>query len=345
MTALLPLFTGAFLVVALTAYMLFGGADFGGGILEPTLPTEALRARLQKTLAPVWEANHVWLIAVVVILFVGFPGFYGEAMTRLYVPVSLTLLAIVLRGTFFALRKYDPMPGPWLRLYSFLFRASSLLAPVCFGFLIAGLLAVHPDQDELRHLNFGAIYIAPWFDAFGALASLFIASLFGFLAAVFFFGELESSSDREILASRIRAFFLATFFLGGGVLAFGVVTGRVAPQMVLHPVVLGAQLIAFLSLIAFWYAFRKRKAILLRLVAGTQVLAILGGWFGTQYPYLMRFRSTNITLLSAAAPPVTLQWLLIGLVFVLALVVPLLVVLYRVFDKSASETSAHESHS
>lgn len=344
MTELLPILTGVFLVVALTAYVLFGGADFGGGILEPTLPTEALRARLQKTLAPVWEANHVWLIAVLVILFVGFPGFYGEAMTRLYVPVSLALVAIVLRGTFFALRKYDPTPGAWLPLYSFLFRASSFLAPVWFGFLIAGLLAVHPDHDELRHSSFGAIYVAPWFDVFGILAALFVTSLFGFLAAVFFFGELRSDSDREILAARIRAFFAATFFLGGGVLAFGVMTGRVALRMVLHPVVLGAQLIALLSLVAFVVAFRRRKAILLRLVAGTQVLAILGGWFGTQYPSMMRFRSSSITLASAAAPAITLQWLLIGLVFVLALVVPLLVVLYRVFDKSASDTSADESH-
>ncbi len=336
MTALLPLLTGGFLVVALSAYVLFGGADFGGGILEPTLPSEALRARLQKTLAPVWEANHVWLIAVVVILFVGFPGFYGEAMTRLYVPVSLALVAIVLRGTFFALRKYDPAPGGWLPLYSFLFRASSFLAPVCFGFLIAGLLAIHPDPQELGHSTFETIYIAPWFDSFGILAALFITSLFGFLAAVFFFGELEFVADREILATRIRVFFLATFLLGGTVLSFGVLTGRVAFRTVFQPVVLIAQFIALLSLIAFWYALKRRQALLLRLVAGAQVLAILAGWFGTQYPHLLRFRSSTITLASAAAPPITLKWLLIGMVCVLALVVPLLVVLYRVMSTHQS---------
>lgn len=341
MNTLLPLLVAFFLVVALSAYVLLGGADFGGGILERTLPSEALRARLQKTLAPVWEANHVWLIAVVVILFVGFPGFFGEAMTRLYIPVSLALLAIVLRGVFFALRKYDPEPGGWLPLYSFLFRASSFLAPVCFGFLVAGLFAVHPDPDEMGRASFGAVYVAPWCDIFGMLAALFVASLFGFLAAVFFFGEVAPGPDREILAVRIRFFFASTFFLGGAVLAFGVVTKRVDPGMVSHPLVLGAQIVAFSSLIAFRYALRGRHANGLRLVAGAQTLAILAGWFGTQYPNLLRFRSSTITLFSAAAPAITLKWLVIGLVVVLALVVPLLVVLYRVFDKSAAETSLH----
>jgi cytochrome d ubiquinol oxidase subunit II len=87
-----------FLVVALSIYVLFGGADFGGGILEATLPTAKLRQRLEATLAPVWEANHVWLIAVVVILFVGFPRFYAHGFTRLFVPINLALLAAKVRS-------------------------------------------------------------------------------------------------------------------------------------------------------------------------------------------------------------------------------------------------------
>lgn len=339
MNDVLPILAAVFLVVASSAYVVFGGADFGGGLLERTLPTESLRARLQKTLAPVWEANHVWLIAVVVILFVGFPGFFGEAMTRLYVPVSLSLVAIVLRGAFFALRKYDPNPGGFLPLYSFLFRVSSVLAPICFGFVVAGLLAVHPDPKELSESTFGAVYIRPWFDIFGLLAALFTTSLFTFLAAVFFFGELEPGPDRELIAARIRVFFAATFFLGGGVLIFGAVTGRVPVQMVLHPFVLGSQFAAIVGLAGFTFAYRRRHALGLRLAAGVQTLAILGGWFGTQYPNLLRYRSSTITLTSAAAPPITLTWLLIGLVFVLALVVPLLVMLYRVFDKGAGEAT------
>lgn len=334
MTELLPIATGLFLVVALSAYVLFGGADFGGGILEPTLPTSALRARLQKTLAPVWEANHVWLIAVVVILFVGFPILYAELMTRLYVPMSLALVAILLRGTFFTLRKYDPDPGSWLPIYSALFRFSSVLAPVCFGFLVSGLLATHPDESELGGLDFAAVYVAPWLDVFGLLTALFVTSLFGYLAAVFFFGELEKLDERAILAGRVRAFFGASFVLGGAVLGSGMTTGRVSLSHAAHPATIAAQLVAGAGVAVGAWALRRGRASLLRVAGAAQVLAILGGWFAAQYPLLFRYQSSAITLSDGAAPPVTLGWLLIGLTVVLALVIPLLVVLYRVFSSS-----------
>src|SRR5690606_2444925 len=120
-----PELTAAFLLVALAAYVLFGGAGFGAGVLEATLTTPPLKKKLQAIIAPVWEANHVWLIAVVVILFVGFPRFYTTALTRLYVPISLALLSILVRGTFFTLRKYDPDPGAFRKMYTALFRLSS----------------------------------------------------------------------------------------------------------------------------------------------------------------------------------------------------------------------------
>lgn len=343
MSDLLPIAAGFFLVVALSAYVVFGGADFGGGILEGTLPTSALRARLQKTLAPVWEANHVWLIAVVVILFVGFPLLYAEMMTRLYVPMSLALVAILLRGTFFTLRKYDPDPGRWVTFYSGLFRISSALAPLCFGFLVSGLLATHPDESELARLSFVEIYVAPWFDGFGVLTALFVTSLFGYLAAVFFFGELSSPTERVVLARRIRAFFAATFVSGGGVLAAGVITERVAFSHASHPVTLAAQLVAGAGVLVGMSALRRGRAVVLRVAVAAQVLAILGGWFAAQYPLLFRFRSSSLTLHNSAAPNVTLAWLLAGLVLVLALVVPLLVVLYRVFSNAHAVPRVRES--
>lgn len=334
MTELLPTLTGLFLVIALSAYVLFGGADFGGGILEVTLPTATLRSRLQKTLAPVWEANHVWLIAVVVILFVGFPVLYAEMMTRLYVPMSLALVAIVLRGTFFTLRKYDPEPGPWLPLYSALFRVSSALAPIFFGFLVSGLLATHPDPGELGELDFAAVYVRPWLDGFGCLTALFVASLFGYLAAVFFFGELDSLDDRELLARRIRTFFTATFALGGLVLLTGLTSGRVSFASAFEPATIVAQLVAAAAVLVGMRAVRRGHAVLLRIAVAAQIFGILGGWFAAQHPLLFRYRSSALTLNTAAAPPVTLGWLLVGLTLVLALVVPLLVVLYRIFSSA-----------
>ncbi len=330
MTVLVALF----LVVALSAYVLFGGADFGAGIVEPTLPTASMRSRLQATMAPVWEANHVWLIAVVVILFVGFPRFYSQAMTRLYVPISLALLAILVRGTFFTLRKYDPDAASSARLYSALFRASSFAAPLCFGFVVAGLLSEHPGSPTAipAELTFGAIYVTPWGNGFGLSCGIFVASLFGYVACAFFLGELDSEQDRRRLRARLLVFFAATVVSGGVVLLLGAVTGRVSLSRGIHPGQILAQAIALCASLGLLWALKRRQKWGVRFSAGAQVLAILSGWFLTQYPHLLRFSTGSLTLDDAAAPPVTQFWLLLGLTAVLLAVIPLLVLLYRVFD-------------
>jgi len=326
-----------FLVVALAAYVLFGGADFGGGILEATLPTAKLRQRLESTLAPVWEANHVWLIAVVVILFVGFPRFYAYGFTRLFFPISLALFAVLLRGVFFTLRKYDPDPGPHrLRLYSALFRVSSGMAPFFYGMIVAALLTEHPGGPTAPPANatFAAVYLRPWLHGFGLLSGLFVAALFAYLASVFFFGEVRDPGERDIIWRRTKGFFAATFLLGGAVLGMGAATGRVPLSMAAHPIQIGCQVVAALGIAALWWARGRGSRWGLRLGAGAQVLAILTGWFHAQAPNLLRTAGGPLTLADAAAPLITQLYLAIGLTVALALVVPLLAWLYRVFDSA-----------
>ena len=326
-----------FLVVALSAYVLFGGADFGGGILEATLPTPRLRQRLEATLAPVWEANHVWLIAVVVILFVGFPRFYAHGFTRLFVPISLALFAVLLRGVFFALRKYDPQPGPHLAAaYSALFRVSSAMAPFFYGMIVGALLTEHPGGPTAppADATFAAVYLMPWLHGFGLVSGLFVAALFAYLASVFFFGEVSDPAEREIIWRRIQGFFVATFLLGGAVLGMGAATGRVPLSMAADPTQISCQVVAAAGIVALWWARQRGFRWGQRLAAGAQVLAILTGWFHAQAPILLRTAGGPLTLADAAAPFVTQLWLVIGLTVVLALVVPLLVWLYRVFDSA-----------
>lgn len=329
------------LLVALSAYVLFGGADFGGGILEGALPTSRLRKKLQLTLAPVWEANHVWLIAVVVILFVGFPKFYAQGLTRLFIPISLALLGILLRGSFFTLRKYDPAPSVWLsRLYSALFRISSVIAPFAFGLVVAGLLSVHPGSVDRVPLNaeFAAVYLNPWLNGFGVLCGLFVAALFAYLAAVFFFGEVSDASERMVIWRRARLFLAASFVLGGAVLLTGAWSGRVSLLAALSPVQVTCQLLATIGIAALVIARRAGRLWWMRFAAGGQVLAILVGWFHAQSPVLLRTELGVLTIDAAAAPPITLMWLAAGLVTALVLVVPSLVWLYRVFSMSETAT-------
>ncbi|MCB1042198.1 MAG: cytochrome d ubiquinol oxidase subunit II [Acidobacteria bacterium] len=327
------LITLIFLLVALSAYALLGGADFGGGILEATLRRHPhLQEKIQETLAPVWEANHVWLIAVIVILFVGFPAVYAEMMTMLFVPLLLALLGIILRGAFFTFRKYDPEPEIRRGFYTLLFRASSIFTPLMYGLIIASLLSPFPVILESDVTEFSDLFVAPWFTWLGGASAVFVFSLFGYVAAVFLFGEVQDKADRAVIGQRVMQFFAVTFLSGGVVLAMGAATGTVSWQQALNPIQLMAQAIATMGIIWMWCSLKQERIAAMRVTAGVQMMFILGGWFSTQYPVFMRFEDgRELTIWNCHAPDVTLYWLNLGLIVVLALVLPLLGYLYHVF--------------
>jgi len=105
----LPEIVAALMVLALNAYVLMGGADFGGGLwdlLASGPRRDAQRALIADSIAPIWEANHVWLIVVVVVLFTGFPVAFATLGTVLHIPISLMLIGIVVRGSAFVFRSY-----------------------------------------------------------------------------------------------------------------------------------------------------------------------------------------------------------------------------------------------
>lgn len=330
--------TLGFLLVALGAYALFGGADFGGGILEATLRRQPrLQRKIQNTLAPVWEANHVWLIAAVVILFIGFPVAYAQLSTVLFVPISLALLGIILRGAFFTFRKYDPEPERREELYTILFRASSALTPFMYGMLVASLLGRFPSAVPGRDMSFLELYVRPWATWHGVFAAIFVYALFGYVASVFMYGELDSDADRTLIGRRVIQFFVATFAAGGLVLAYGAVAGIVPWREELNPVQIAAQIVALVAIPWLWMSLRRRKIWRMRLIAGAQVVCILAGWFRTHFPNILRFDDgSTLTVFNSVAPEATLSWLNIGLALVVAVVVPLLIYLYRVFGTSSS---------
>src|SRR5678809_193728 len=110
----LEIVLGASLVGALTCYLLTGGADFGAGIWSLFAlgrSGQRQRALIDQALGPIWEANHVWLIVAVTILFTAFPPAFALITTALHIPLTLMLLGIVLRGTAFAVRTHDIASG------------------------------------------------------------------------------------------------------------------------------------------------------------------------------------------------------------------------------------------
>jgi cytochrome d ubiquinol oxidase subunit II len=126
-----------FLGLAILFYVLFGGADLGGGIMELFLSKESRedeRALITHAMAPVWEANHVWLILAVVIVFMGFPRVYTEGSTYLHLPLMAVLVGIVARGCAFTFRYYDTA-RTYRRTYTRIFAYSSLWTAFFLGVL------------------------------------------------------------------------------------------------------------------------------------------------------------------------------------------------------------------
>ena len=313
--------TMLYLFVVVWAYVVFGGADFGGGSLEQTIRKYPnLRLKLQKTLGPIWEANHVWLIAAVVILFVGFPKAYAKLLTYEFIPVSLALIGIAVRGTFFTLRKYDPEPGNWLKMYSAMFRLSSFLTPFCFGWILGDMMTPIEQQGSWESVGFNL--------AIG----LFTSALFTYLAAVFFFGEVKGE-EQTIIASRIVPLFFLVFVVGGVVLGWGYLSHRVTLEQALNPYQIVVQFLAMLSILFVWKSVQKSQSWSLRLWGGFQVSCILSGWWITQSPHFLYTEEGSLTLQMAASPDNVLAAMNWTLTLVLLVVAPALAYLIYLFQK------------
>ncbi|HXT14145.1 MAG TPA: cytochrome d ubiquinol oxidase subunit II [Gemmatimonadaceae bacterium] len=329
----LPEIIAGIMVVALNAYVLMGGADFGGGVWD--LLARGPRRLRQRTLiansiAPIWEANHVWLIVVVVMLFTAFPLAFNELGIVLHIPLTIMLIGIVLRGTAFVFRSYGG-EGPARARWGVTFAVASTITPLILGMTI-GALASGAVGDASRAVSagsFAAVYVQPWLGLFPIAIGLMALSLFAFLAAVYL---AHASTDADLREDfRLRA-------LGAAVAVFAfaaiglIVAMRSAPIMagallatgwalVLH-VVIGAS-----ATTAIWALWTRRFG-LARVAAAAQVSLILWGWVFAQYPYIL---PTSMRIRDAAAPRITLELLLGGLIAGALILIPSLRYLLRTF--------------
>ena len=166
-----------FMAVSLILYALMGGADFGGGfwdLLARGPRADRQRRAIAEAIGPIWEANHVWLILVIVLLFTGFPRGFAALMTALNIPVTLMLVGIVLRGSAFIFRKYDRRTEPVQHRWSLLFGASSFFTPLVQG-MILGALATGQIRATNGSLTNG--YLAGWLSPFAIACGVFALSL------------------------------------------------------------------------------------------------------------------------------------------------------------------------
>lgn len=321
------------LALALNAYVLFGGADFGGGVWD-LLASGPRRRRQREVIAnaigPIWEANHVWLILAIVLTFTCFPPVFARLGIVLHIPLTLMLVGIVLRGSAFTFRSYDTEHDSAQRRWGRIFASASLVTPVLLGVTIGSVASGRVGGP--MEGDFVARFVDPWLMPFAFGVGAMALALFAFLAAVFLTLETNDPELREDFRRRALGAGVAVFLAAGLVL---VLSPGAAPLMTRGllgsawalPLHLITGLTAVAVLAALWY----RKYRLARLGAGLQVSLIFWGWPLSQYPYLL---PPGFTIADTAAPTATLRLVLIALVVGGAVLLPSLLYLFRIF-KSA----------
>ena len=322
----------AIILLALTAYALMGGADFGGGVWD-LLASGPRRQRQRELIAdaigPIWEANHVWLILAVVLLFTCFPAAFARVAIVLHVPLVLLLVGIVLRGSAFTFRSYDSRRDAVQRRWGAVFSGASIITPLLLGTAVGALATgriVAPAGD------FMAGYVRPWATPFALVTGCLALALFAFLAAVYL--TVEAGDDRELaddFRRRALGAAAAVVILAAGTL---VVARRGAPMM--HagltvspwalPLRAGAVLAAA-SAVAALFLRRFRAA---RVAAAALVSLVIWGWGAGQYPFLV---PPDLTIAGTAAPAATLRFVALGLAAGGLILVPSLVYLFRIFKR------------
>jgi cytochrome d ubiquinol oxidase subunit II len=323
------IFTG----LAILLYVLLGGADFGAGILEIFTGRKGINT-ISKAIAPVWEANHIWLIVVIVVLFNAFPQVYTTILTYLHIPVMLALFGIIFRGTAFTFRYYDPYEDRSHSIYSFVFKLFSLLTPfflgVTLGAVILGNLVTDPT------LPFYSRFVEPWFNWFSASIGVFVVLLFAYLAAVYLAGEpAEEEAHKEFVRYSKRLLVALVGFGGIVFLMAQAYNVDFLKKFISSWISMGCVIAATLLLPLLLYSLNNNKKNLIRIISGAQTGAILIGWFGIRFPVMIEFKdATPLTIYNATAPDKSLLMMIIALIFGLAVVIPMLVYLFKVFKFS-----------
>jgi cytochrome bd ubiquinol oxidase subunit II len=316
--------------VGLIAYGLFGGADFGAGIWDllagGTRRGAPQRALIERSIAPVWEANHVWLIFVLVVLWTAFSGAFAAVVTTLYIPLTLAAFGMIARGAAFAFRKSISTLG-MRRFLGAAFAFSSLVTPYFLGAVVGGIASGRVPAG----IAAGDV-VSSWINPTSVLGGVLAVLVCAYLAAVFLCADARREGLDDLVEQfRVRA--LATAALTGAIGVAGLfvlrtdapqlyagLTGRALPVVVVS-VVAGLTALGLLV---------TRRFVAARAASGLAVTAILVGWAVAQYPYVL---VPEVTIEEAARGRATLVAMLVALVVGAMVLLPALTYLYVLFQR------------
>jgi len=314
--------------LALTAYAVLAGADFGGGVWD--LFASGPRAREQRravaeAMGPVWEANHVWLIFMITGLFTAFPIAFGVLGLALYLPFSIALVGIVLRGASFAFRSHGfDAVGPMSR-WGVVFGVASIVTPFFLGTAAAAVASgsIHAPGGQLA-----TGFLDGWTTPLAMVIGLFALSICAYLAATYLM--VENENRPELLSDFRRRAIVAA--LASGVIAVLalVIAFFEAPRLLQSVTGRGLPLFVLALLngpLALWAVWRSRPRIARVAVIG-QVVLVLWAWALGQWPYLV---PPDLTISATAAPAATLTAMLAVITIGGLILIPSLWLLFSVF--------------
>jgi cytochrome bd ubiquinol oxidase subunit II len=323
----------AILWFGVTLYAIFGGADFGAGMIDLLAGSgeraERVRGQIDRSIGPVWEANHVWLIFVLVVLWTAFPTAFSAIMTTLYIPLALAALGIVLRGAGFAFR--HALPGPIERPATRVFGAASLFTPFFMGTVVgaiaSGEVPAAGDGDPTGSWT-GFLPLST-----GALFVLVAA----YTAAIFLVRDSGAAGDGEL-----RDYFarraLGAAVLAGAAAVVGVVAlhsdGRYVYDGLTSWPGIALVIVSAICGVAALALLVTGRSLGLRVAAVGAGTAVIWGYFAAAFPYIL---PTSLKISDAAGPSGTLTAVMIVFVAAAALVIPSLALLYSLSQRSALE--------
>jgi cytochrome d ubiquinol oxidase subunit II len=320
--------------VGVTAYAVFGGADFGAGFWS-LVAGDSDRGRRARDLAdwaigPVWEANHVWLIFVLVVLWTGFSTAFASIFSTMFIPLSLAAFGIVLRGSGFAFHKTSRrLEGR--ALAERLFGLASLFTPFFLGTVVGGIASGRVPEG-----NAAGDAVTSWLNVTSlVIGALFVATS-AYLAAVFLVYDARRAG-----AIDLEEYFTTRALIAGAVAGLLAIVGIIALHSHADYVydrltgkALPLVIVSAIAGVAVLVLLRRRSWRYARPLAIVAVVMVVWGWGVAQYPYLL---PTQLTISDAAAPSDTLTGLLIVFGVAILLVIPSIVLLYTLAQRSLIE--------
>ena len=325
-----------FVLLGLTAYAVLGGADFGAGLwqlLSAGSRGRPLREHAHRSMGPVWEANPVWLIFVLVIFWTAYPVAFGSIASTLAVPLFIAAVGIILRGTAYALRSGARSDREAIRI-DLAFAMSSILTPFALGTMVGAIASERVPVGNAAGALWGS-----WLNPTAIFTGVLAVAAGAYMAAVFLAGDARRIGQEE-LARAFRRRALAAAAVTGALALIGLVVVRADARALFDGLTSGpgvaalaASAVAGLATLALLWRSAFEPA---RYAAAAAVAAIVVGWAIAQQPMLL----PGLTVQEAAAGRATLVAILVGVLAGSLILFPSLALLFRMVLRGAFDPAA-----